>query len=529
MIADLTLRVDPQTASTPSLLKREICRQARIQEADLNDWRIVRRSVDARQRRVMVNLSVKIATGEDAVANAPFKPTAFGDVSASPRTAIIVGAGPAGLFAALRAIELGIRPIVVERGKDVDARRADITMLNRSREVDPESNYCFGEGGAGTFSDGKLFTRSKKRGNVGEILSLLHQFGADQSVMVDAHPHIGSERLPEVIKSIRKEIERCGGQVLFNSRVDGLVFDDFPSDEGKKRVTGVTLSDGRALEGEGVILATGHSARDVYRFLHRQGVALEAKGIAVGVRLEHPQHLIDQIQYHSPEGRGKWLPAAEYSFVTQVGDRGVYSFCMCPGGVIVPAASAPGELVVNGMSASARAGRKANSGMVVEVRPGDFPEYASEGPFETLALQEDLERRFYEHSDGSLNAPAQRITDFVASRPSKTLPDTSYIPGIHPERIDKLLPERIARRLQEGFKVFDRKSKGFLSPDATLIGLESRTSSPVRIPRDKESLAHPEIEGLYPCGEGAGFAGGIVSAAIDGRRCMEALAQSRQK
>lgn len=522
MIQDITLRVSPETAGNPTLLKREICMKGHLREENLHDWYVVRRSVDARQKRVMLNLSVRIATDEDKSAKPIFVPRVFNDVSHCGKRVVIVGSGPAGLFAALHAIELGIRPIVLERGKDVDSRRADITQLNRTRSVDPESNYCFGEGGAGTFSDGKLFTRSKKRGDVSEILALLHQFGADPSVMIDAHPHIGSEKLPEVIKAIRKQIEACGGEVRFGARVDGLILES-DGEDNAKRVEGVILSDGERISGDGVILATGHSARDVYRFLARQGVPLEAKGIAIGVRLEHPQALIDRIQYHSPEGRGKWLPAAEYSFVTQSDGRGVYSFCMCPGGVIVPAASAPGELVVNGMSASARAGRKSNSGMVVEIRPGDFPEYAEYGSFELLALQEDLEKRFFEASDNSLNAPAQRMTDFVEGRDSKTLPDTSYIPGIHPARLDQLLPPPIARRLQEGFRTFGRKSPGFLTSEANLIGLESRTSSPVRIPRDKETLSHPKIARLYPCGEGAGFAGGIVSAAMDGRRCVEAL------
>lgn len=528
MIQDLSLRVSPETAGQETLLKREICVKGHLKEEDLNDWHVVRRSVDARQRRVMLNLTVRVATGEDKSAAPAFVPREFHSVAGSKHTVIIVGAGPAGLFAALRAIELGIRPIVLERGKDVDARRADITRLNRTRSVDPESNYCFGEGGAGTFSDGKLFTRSKKRGDVSEILALLHQFGATPSVMIDAHPHIGSERLPQVIKAIREQIVASGGEVRFGARVDVLLLDT--DAEGRPvRANGVVLADGDRLEGDGVVLATGHSARDVYYFLDRQGVKLEAKGFAVGVRLEHPQALIDRIQYHSPQGRGKWLPAAEYNFVTQSDGRGVYSFCMCPGGVIVPAASAPGELVVNGMSASARAGSKSNSGMVVEVRPGDFPEYADRGPFELLAFQQDLERRFFEASDNSLNAPAQRMTDFVEGKDSATLPETSYIPGIHPARMDKLLPEPIARRLQDGFRTFGRKSKGFLTPEAALIGLESRTSSPVRVPRDKETLQHPQVARLYPCGEGAGFAGGIVSAAMDGRRCVEALAQTLEK
>lgn len=519
MIQDLTLRVTPREAATPELLRRAVCHSLRIEDSELNDCRIIRRSVDARQKNVMVNLCIRVATGEDYVIKALYEPVRFPDVAHSPLTLIIVGAGPAGLFAALRAILRGIKPILIERGKDVDARRADITMLNRERFVDPESNYCFGEGGAGAFSDGKLFTRSKKRGDVSEVLALLHQFGAAESVMIDAHPHIGSEKLPGVIRAIRKQILRSGGEVLFNTKVTGILIKD--TDRGRK-ATGVILADGRELRGDGVILATGHSARDVYRFLNDSGVRLESKGIAMGVRLEHPQHLIDTIQYHDPRGRGEWLPAAEYSLVTQADGRGVYSFCMCPGGVIVPAASGPGQLVVNGMSASARAGRRANSGMVVEIRPGDIPGYEDE-PFGLLRFQEDVEKRFFESSDNTLNAPAQRMKDFVEGKLSKTLPGTSYIPGIHSARLDQLLPPFIATRLQKGFQDFGRKSRGFLTNEAALIGLESRTSSPVRIPRDKVSLCHPDVEGLYPCGEGAGFAGGIVSAAMDGMKCVDAF------
>ncbi|MDE7160558.1 MAG: NAD(P)/FAD-dependent oxidoreductase [Muribaculaceae bacterium] len=523
MTQDLTLRLSPREAATPEMLRGAVCRALRIKDTELNDLRVIRKSVDARQKNVVVNLGVRVATGEDRHVVAGYVPEEFPDVSDSRRSVIIVGAGPAGLFAALRAIKRGVRPVVLERGKDVEERRMDITRLNRERSVDPESNYCFGEGGAGAFSDGKLFTRSKKRGNVMEVLGLLHQFGADESVMIDSHPHIGSDRLPGVIKAIREEIRRCGGEVIFQAKVSGLLLEE---KAGGLRAAGVKLADGRTFSGDAVILATGHSARDVYRFLDKDGVRLESKGIAMGVRLEHPQDLIDRIQYHSPEGRGEWLPAAEYSFVTQADGRGVYSFCMCPGGVIVPAASAPGELVVNGMSASARAGKRANSGMVVEIRPGDISGYDEEGPFGLLRFQEDMERKFFEASGNTINAPAQRMKDFVEGRKSETLPGTSYIPGIHSERMDQLLHPFIAERLKEGFRAFGRKSNGFLTNEAVLIGLESRTSSPVRIPRDRESLCHPDIAGLYPCGEGAGFAGGIVSAAMDGMRCADAFADT---
>jgi uncharacterized FAD-dependent dehydrogenase len=380
--------------------------------------------------------------------------------------------------------------------------------------VNPESNYCFGEGGAGTYSDGKLYTRSKKRGSVGEILSILHQMGAEESVLYDAHPHIGSERLPGIIKNIREAILKAGGEVHFCTKVDELIIND-------NEVKGVVTASGDKYYGP-VILATGHSARDMYETLHRQGVKLEAKGLAIGVRLEHPQALIDRIQYHNPEGRGQWLPAAEYSFVTQVEGRGVYSFCMCPGGVIVPAATSANQSVVNGMSASARGSKWANSGMVVEIHPGDFPEYADAGVFEMMKLQECLEKNFYEASGKSLNAPAQRMKDFTNGKISCDLPASSFAPGIHSAPVHFLLPDFISKRLQEGFKVFGAKAKGFLTNEAIVVGLESRTSSPIRIPRDSENMCHTEIAGLYPAGEGAGQAGGIVSSAIDGQRAAEA-------
>lgn len=427
---------------------------------------------------------------------------------------VIIGAGPAGLFAALKCIELGIRPIVLERGADVDTRRIDIATISRSGKINPVSNYCYGEGGAGAFSDGKLYTRSKKRGNNEEVLQLLVQFGASENILIDAHPHIGSDRLPAIIKRIRETIIDNGGEVQFHTCAESIILES-----GKAK--GVVTADGKRIEGA-VMLATGHSAREFIRRLHSQGVKMEAKGIAVGVRLEHPQTVIDRIQYHSSEGRGKYLPAAEYSFVTQSGDRGVYSFCMCPGGVIVPAGSAADELVVNGMSASARAGSLANSGMVVEIRPGDFPEYEDRGELQLLDFQEDLERKMFREAGSTINAPAQRMTDFVGRRISKTLPATSYAPGIHPGDFNRLLPEFIASRLRDGFRKFGEKRKGFLTSDAILVGLESRTSSPVRIPRDRITYCHEEIEDLYPVGEGAGYAGGIVSAAVDGQNAVKA-------
>lgn len=520
MIEDYNLRVDPRTAATPRLLRAELLRAASLKPEDLHDMRIVRRSIDARQRRVMVNLTVRAATGEDhyvpslGVERPVFPKPTKGDV-------VIVGAGPAGLFAAIEALKLGWRPVVLERGANVDERRHILAGLSREGKVDPDTNYCFGEGGAGAYSDGKLYTRSKKRGNVEEVLRTFVAYGANPEILIDAHPHIGSDRLPGIIRSMRAAIIAGGGEVRFHTKVTGLIM------EGDE-VKGVRTDSGQEYLGP-VVLATGHSARDVYRMLHASGVELEAKGLAIGVRLEHPQHLIDQIQYHDKEGRGQWLPAAEYSFVTQADGRGVYSFCMCPGGVVVPAASGPEQSAVNGMSASARASRWANSGMVVEVRPGDFPEYEQYGVLQLMHLQEDLERNFYQAAGGTLQAPAQRMADFCASRVSSSLPETSYLPGLRSLPLHFLLPPFIAKRLQAGLRKFGQASRGFLTNDAVLIGLESRTSSPVRIPRSPQTMTHTRLQGLYPAGEGAGYAGGIVSAAIDGIRALRALNENVER
>ncbi len=514
MIQELQLRLAPEVAYNDMRLRAEVSTRLGIDANSIKAIVPVKRSIDARQRRVMVNLLVRAYIDELPPESPLYTPVAYKKLSHDAPQAIIVGAGPAGLFAALRLIELGVKPVVLERGKDVDSRRKDTAAIAREDLVDPDSNYCFGEGGAGAFSDGKLHTRSKKRGPVDKILQIFHMHGAQSDILVDAHPHIGTDRLPEVIKAIRMRIIDCGGEVMFGERVDSLTIED-------GTVTGVTTSTGKRFSGP-VILATGHSARDVYRMLLERGATLLPKGIAVGVRLEHPQELIDRIRYHSPNGRGKWLPAAEYTMLTRVDDRAVYSFCMCPGGFIIPAASEPGQMVVNGMSPSNRGTRWANSGMVVEILPEDLPENYT-GALAMMDFQADIERRFFEESK-SQNAPAQRMTDFVEGKPSKSLPATSYAPGIHPARVDKLLPEQVSSRLRKAFREFDRKNRGFLTAEATVIGDETRTSAPVRIERDSETLEHVALHGLFPCGEGAGYAGGIVSAAVDGERCADAVA-----
>lgn len=544
MVNEYQLRVLPEQAASEQSLKQYISREKGLDVRTINAVQVIKRSIDARQRTIFVNVKARVFINEQPD-NEQFIRTEYKNVEHA-RQVIVVGAGPGGLFAALKLIELGLKPIIVERGKNVRERKEDLARISREHKVDPESNYSFGEGGAGAYSDGKLYTRSKKRGNTDKILNVFCQHGASTSILVDAHPHIGTDKLPRVIENMRNTILECGGEVHFQTRMDALLI------EGDQ-VTGITTDTGKELHGP-VILATGHSARDVYRWLYSNGVELEAKGIAVGVRLEHPSMLIDQIQYHNKAGRGKYLPAAEYSFVQQVDGRGVYSFCMCPGGFVVPAASGPHQIVVNGMSPSNRGTRWSNSGMVVELRPEDlnnptlsltgsepFPGSAEEkteeliaqsgalkeGEIHTLAMmrfQEKLEQTCWQQGNMRQTAPAQRMVDFTRKKLSYDLPDSSYSPDLVSSPLHFWMPQFISERLSKGFQLFGKCSHGFLTNDAVMIAVETRTSSPVRIIRDNETLQHVRVRGLFPCGEGAGYAGGIVSAGIDGERCAEAAA-----
>ena len=510
MITEYQIRVLPEVASSNEAIKRYLFEEKGL--SGINAIRILKRSIDARQRTIFVNLTVRAFVNEEPEQLA-YTPILYNSVEGKPQV-IVVGAGPGGLFAALRLIELGLRPIVIERGKDVHQRKLDIANISRQQAVDSESNYSFGEGGAGAYSDGKLYTRSKKRGNVEKILNVFCQHGASTDILVDAHPHIGTDKLPQVIENIRNTIVRCGGEVHFQTRMDAINIQ-------RNQVVGIYTNTGEEFRGP-VILATGHSARDVYVWLYENGVEIEAKGIAVGVRLEHPSHRIDQIQYHRGEGRGKYLPAAEYSFVTQVRGRGVYSFCMCPGGIVVPAATGPEQIVVNGMSPSHRNTAWSNSGMVVELRPEDVETIEAGNPLKMMQYQADLERLCWMQGNYKQTAPAQRMADFVNGRLGGSLPESSYAPGLIPSPLHFWMPPFIADRLRDGFRHFGKQSHGFLTNEAIVIGVETRTSAPVRILRDNDSLQHVRVQGLFPCGEGAGYAGGIVSAAVDGERCAEA-------
>lgn len=543
MIHEYQLRILPEQAASEQSLKQYISREKGLDVRTINAIRILKRSIDARQRTIYINLTIRVFVNETPSED-EFERTDYPNVEGRPAV-IVVGAGPGGLFAALKLIELGLRPIVVERGKNVRERKEDLARISREHKVDAESNYSFGEGGAGAYSDGKLYTRSKKRGSVEKILNVFCQHGASPTILSDAHPHIGTDKLPRVIENMRNTILACGGEVHFQTRMESILI------EGQK-VKGIETNTGKTFLGP-VILATGHSARDVYRWLYAHGVQLETKGIAIGVRLEHPSMLIDQIQYHNKNGRGKYLPAAEYSFVQQVDGRGVYSFCMCPGGFVVPAASGPHQLVVNGMSPSNRGTKWSNSGMVVETRPEDLllPEMQlqaepfsgsneslteelilrdgkqPEGTVHTLAMmrfQEKLEQICWQQGNMRQTAPSQRMIDFTRKKLSYDLPATSYNPGLVSSPLHFWMPSFLSERLSKGFQLFGKSSRGFLTNEAVMIAVETRTSSPVRIIRDKDTLQHLTVEGLFPCGEGAGYAGGIVSAGIDGERCAEAVA-----
>ena len=527
MIEEYQLRVLPETAANEQALRRYVAREKGKDERTLTAIRVLKRSIDARQRTIFVNLKLRVYVNEQPEDD-EFVRTAYRNVEGRPQV-VVVGAGPGGLFAALRLIEAGYRPVIVERGKNVRDRKLDLAKISREHKVDSESNYSFGEGGAGAYSDGKLYTRSKKRGNAEKILNVFCQHGASVSILQDAHPHIGTDKLPRVIENMRKTILDCGGEVHFGTRMDVLLIE-------KDTVVGIETNTGKTFSGP-VILATGHSARDVYRWLHTHGVEIESKGLAVGVRLEHPSLLIDQIQYHNRNGRGKYLPAAEYSFVQQVEGRGVYSFCMCPGGFVVPAASGPRQTVVNGMSPSNRGSKWSNSGMVVELHPEDLEEKSLAGfmavsglqpdvrhPLAMMFFQEALEEQNWQQGNCRQTAPAQRMADFVNGRLSYDLPASSYAPGLVSSPLHFWMPKFITARLAEGFRRFGKASRGFLTNEAVMIGVESRTSAPVRIVRDGETLQHVRLKGLFPCGEGAGYAGGIVSAAMDGERCAEAAA-----
>ena len=513
MIQEYDIRVLPQVAANEQSLRNWIAEEKGFDVRTITHLRTLRKSIDARQRTILVNLKVRVYINEMPEDDA-YQHTDYPDVSGRQQV-IVVGAGPGGLFAALKLIELGYRPIVLERGKDVHERKKDLSQITKTQQVDPESNYCFGEGGAGAYSDGKLYTRSKKRGNIEKILHVFCQHGASTNILCDAHPHIGTDKLPRVIENMRHTILRCGGEVHFQTKMTRLIL------EGDKVVGGEAQNNAQLTFRGPVILATGHSARDVYRYLAEAKVEIEAKGIAVGVRLEHPSMLIDQIQYHNRQGRGKYLPAAEYSFVTQVDGRGVYSFCMCPGGFVIPAATDKRQIVVNGMSPSNRGGQWSNSGMVVEVRAEDVE---GADALRVMNYQQQLEEACWQQGNMKQTAPAQRMADFVNKRLSYDLPKSSYAPGLISSPLHFWLPEQIAKRLQQGFNYFGKHAHGFLTNEAVMIGVETRTSSPVRIIRNTDTLMHVRIQGLFPCGEGAGYAGGIVSAGVDGERCAEMCA-----
>lgn len=520
MPKELLTQVSPPVASNPELVRQHIAQLLRCADQDIAHIEIRKRSIDARQRSIKVNLKAEVyfqgETFLDTVEQLPDYP----DVS-NAREVIVVGAGPAGLFAALQLIESGLRPVVVERGKDVRGRRRDLKAINRDHLVNEDSNYCFGEGGAGTYSDGKLYTRSKKRGDIDRILKLLVGFGASREILIEAHPHIGTNKLPKIIEDIRNKIIECGGKVLFETRLTDILLES-------NQVKGIVVQTGEKILSDHIILATGHSARDIFELLDRKKILIEAKPFALGVRAEHPQSLIDQIQY-SCDFRGDFLPPAPYSIVKQVGGRGMYSFCMCPGGVIAPCATSPGEVVTNGWSPSKRDQETANSGIVVELRLEDFSSYAKFGALAGVAFQKDIEQRAWQLAGETQRVPAQRMIDFTQSKVSLDIPKTSYVPGTTSVELGKVFPGFITQTLRQGFVEFGKAMRGYLSNDAILHAPESRTSSPVRIPRDAFTLEHVSVKGLYPCGEGAGYAGGIISAAIDGEKCALKISETINK
>ncbi len=510
----LQLKLLPAEAASETAIREYIVQATGRRKEEITGWQPVKRSIDARGRQPYIHLTVTVFIGEpfDASKVRP-EQVPFPDVSRADKQVIIIGAGPAGLFAALRLIEKGIRPVLLERGKDVRSRRRDLAALNKEGIINPESNYCFGEGGAGTYSDGKLYTRSTKRGDVRKILQLLVQFGATESILVDAHPHIGTNKLPQIIQAMREQITDCGGIFLFGKKVVDFILHD-------NLIRQVRTADGETFDGSAVILATGHSARDIFRLLYRKQILIQAKPFALGVRVEHPQQLIDAIQYKSAS---PYLPPAAYSLVEQVDHRGVFSFCMCPGGIIAPASTDEGQLVVNGWSPSRRNNPYANSGIVVSVEEKDLAPFKKEGPLAAMAFQQSVEQKAFQWGGGRQVAPAQRLADFVAGKVSADLPSCSYLPGIHSVPMQEVLPGFVYDRLRGGFKAFGEKMRGYFTNEAVIVATESRTSSPVRIPRDPETLRHPQIANLYPCGEGAGYAGGIVSAAMDGQRVADSL------
>jgi uncharacterized FAD-dependent dehydrogenase len=515
MTLELEIAVSPDHILDEAYLQQKVVRESRIAPSEISHWKVVKKSIDARAKMPIYRLTIKIWIKEEYDAPAAILSTF--KIPSGKNKVLIIGAGPAGYFAALELIERGIRPIIVDRGKDVRARRRDLRAIQQFGEVNPNSNYCFGEGGAGTYSDGKLYTRSHKRGKIQKVLQLLVEHGAHPDILIDTHPHIGSNKLPPLVENIRKTILEFGGTIHFDTRIVDFLLDG-------QYMKGAVDQNGNSYEAEAVILATGHSARDIYQLCGKKGIKMESKPFALGIRIEHPQKLIDKIQYRQAP-RHPNLPASSYKLVSQIKGRGVFSFCMCPGGLVVPAATAPGEIVVNGMSMSRRDSAYANSGIVVAVEPEDLKPFKREEIFAGLAFQSSIEKKMFDFGDGSQKAPAQRMTDFVKGTSSSDLSESSYIPGLISAPLHELLPSSIYFRLKMAMEDFDRKMPGFLTDEAHVIGTESRTSAPIRIPREKDTFMHPEIVGLFPTGEGAGYAGGILSAAMDGQNAARAVVE----